>query len=784
MTKNSYNIEDIDVREYTGHAYLEYAMSVVKGRALPAVQDGLKPVHRRAFYSMHMMGITDSSVPKKCARVTGDVIGKYHPHGDVAVYDAIVVQAQEFRMLHPVVQGIGNFGSRDGDGAAAARYTECKFHPISKVLFDELGQDAVNFVSNYDGNEVEPEFLPARVPFILFNVNEGIAVGMATNIPSHNAQEVIDAVIAYVKNKDISLAEILQHIKGPDFPTGAQLISSQEEIAKVYKEGRGAFCLRSKYTIEDAGTKKWKIVFTEIPYGTSVSSVRGEIEDLMYPENKVKKDEKGKPKKLSPAQVSLKTLFLNSIASFEDESDKKNPLRLVIEPKSFKQNPEELVTLLLAKTSLECNFSANFVAIGLDGNPKQKGLMEIIAEWTTFRLATIERRCRYHLEKIISRCHILDGRKIVLHHIDDVIKIIKTSKNPKEDLMKSYSLSEIQAQDVLELRLRQLGNLEMDSIDKEYSSLLEKKAELEAIIETPESLKKQMIKELIADGKKFGKERITEVVAEAKKVDLNKIQAKTAKISEEEITFAVSQKEWVKTLKGKKPLEEFSFKEGDAGMYSFSCLNTDTLAMFDKDGKVYNAPLNEFSKDGAPIATLAQFQSRFELALPVNDKNSYLITQSTGFIFIVKGSNLLTKMKAGKEMVTLNGDNSKLFSPIALPDGEDRANWKVAIITSDNKLVLFKLSDVSTIGKGAGVVTCSLPNDTSIKAVKVLREDKVVIGANGKKEKNIVVEGDLFNKILRKRSSSAKGIALPTKDPASEIYFHEEVEVLDSVSED
>lgn len=779
MSKNNENIEDFNVEDYTKHAYLEYAMSVVKGRALPSVQDGLKPVHRRIFYSMHKMGISDVSIPKKCARVTGDVIGKYHPHGDVAVYDAMVVQAQKFRMMNPVIEGVGNFGSRDGDGAAAARYTECKFYPISRVLFDELDQDAVEFVSNYDGNEIEPKFMPARLPFLLLNVNEGIAVGMATNIPSHNTQEVIDAVIAYAKNPEISLEELMEYIKGPDFPTGSQLISTPSEITKVYRDGRGAFRLRAKYRIEDEGTKKWKIVFYEVPCTTSIAGVREEIDALMYPESKLKKDDKGKVKKMSTEQLRLKTLFMNSIASFEDESDKKNPVRLVIEPKNFKQNPEELATILLAKTSLESNFSANFVAVGLDGNPRQKGLLEIIKEWSIFRLATIERRCQYHLNKIKDRCHILDGRKIVLNHIDDVIQIIKVSKSPKEDLMKKYDLSEIQAQDVLDLRLRQLGNLEMESIEDEYKRLLEKKAELEAILESPTSLKNQMIKELIADGKKFGKDRVTEVVTEAKKIDLNKIQEKTAKVSEEEITVAISNKEWVKTLKGRKSLEDFVFKEGDSPSYSFTCMNTDSMAMFDVDGKVYNSSLNDFTKDGSPIGTLSQFQSKFEFAFPVNAQNSYLLTQDSGFIFIVKGSNLLTKMKAGKEMVTLNGDKAKLFIPTALPDKEDKANWKVAIITSDNKLVLFKLSNVSTIGKGAGVVTCALPNDTKIKAVKVITGDSVLIqptNSKGKAEKVLKVEGDLFNKILRKRSSTAKGVSLSTKDAESTIDFAVDIE--------
>lgn len=759
-----------NISEYAENSYLEYAMSVVKGRAIPSVEDGLKPVHRRIFYSMYKMNISDTSIPKKCARVTGDVIGKYHPHGDVAVYEALVNQAQTFRMLHPIVEGVGNFGSRDGDGAAAARYTECKFYPVSRVLFDELDQDAVDYIPNYDGNEKEPRFMPARLPLILLNTNEGIGVGMATNIPSHNLTEVGNAVIALLENKKIELSEILEHIKGPDFPTAAQIISSKDEIEKVYKEGRGSFRLRAKYFIENPSTKHWKLIFNELPFGVSVKQILEEIDSIFNPEDKLKKDAKGKDKKISPEQDRLKKLFLSSIDNFADESDKKNPLRLVIEPKSFKQNPEELASILLGTTSLESNFSANFVVIGRDGNPRQKNLMEIISEWTSFRIETVERRCRFQLNKVLDRLHILDGRKIVIHNIDAVIQIIKTSKDPKADLIAKYSLSEIQAQDVLDLRLRQLGNLELETIEREYKELLSKKSELEKILSSENNLKKQVIKEIKLDIEKYGKERLTEI-NEAQKVDLTSLQEKSAKVAEEDITVVVSQKGWIKSLRGHKDINEVSFKEGDKPDYCFYCLNTDTLAMFDIDGKVYNYPLNELGKDGAPINTLAQFGSKISLVCPVNKEHKYVLSQDKGFGFIVTGDNLLTKMKAGKEMISVV-DNSNLFQPLYFKNTEDIKNYKLGIITTENKFVMFNLIELSEIGKGKGVALCALPDNFKIKQIKLIKEDKIEFKVSGKKEKpSFILQGEDFNKFIKNRSASAKGGFLPLKDKMSEIYF-------------
>ncbi len=764
------NMIEKSISTYAEHAYLEYAMSVVKGRAIPSVEDGLKPVHRRILYAMFREGMVHNSVHKKSARVVGNVLGLYHPHGDQSVYEAMVRQAQEFSVRYPLIDGQGNFGSRDGDTAASMRYTEAKLSPITQLYLEEIRDRCVDFMPNYDGSEIEPKVLPARIPFILLNGNPGIAVGMATDIPCHNVTEVIEGVIAYLKNSEITLDGIMEYIKGPDYPTGAQIISSHADIRKMYAEGRGSIRVRSKYRVEGEGTKNWKLVFYEIPQGVSVKKVMEEIDVLFNPEDKSKKDAKGNVKKISPEQARLKALFTSLIGKYTDASDKNNPIRLVIEPKSFKQDAEELIQTLLAYTSLETNIPANFVTVGRDGRPVQKTLMEIIGEWTSFRLETIDRRVRYHLEKIAERLHILEGRKIILSNIDEVIRIIKNSEKPKEDLMERFALSEIQAQDVLELKLRQIGRLELDSILKEMSDLLKKQAELQKIISDEKNLKKQMIKELNADLEKFADERVTEI-KQADKVDLSAVAEKTAMVSQEDVTLAISEKGWVKVIKGIKPKEEVSFKEGDNTDYIFHCKNTDTLAIFDVEGKVYNYPILELNKDGTPINTLAQINSKISLLCPINKDFKYVITQNTGYGFIVTGENLMTRQKAGKEMVTMV-EGSELFQPLFFSNQEDIANIRMGVITTENKFLTYKLNNISEIGKGKGIVICGLPENQKIKQVKIFRPEEdikfITVGKNKKELEFSIKPEEVVN---YEKGRSTKGSFLPIKDKMSEIRF-------------
>lgn len=758
-----------NISDYASDAYLEYAMSVVKGRAIPSVEDGLKPVHRRILYAMYKEGMVFNSVHKKSARVVGNVLGYYHPHGDQSVYEALVRQAQDFSVRYPLIDGQGNFGSRDGDTAASMRYTEAKLAQITQIYLDEIRDNCVDFIPNYDGTEEEPKFLPSRLPFILLNGNPGIGVGMATDIPHHNLKEVVNATIECLENNKVTLDDVLQHIKGPDFPTRAQIISSPAEIKKMYAEGRGSIKVRSKYKVEQDG-KNWKLVFFEIPPTTSGKKIMEEVDAHFNPEDKLKKDAKGKEKKISPDQARIKALYSSLIDKYNDASDKDNPIRLVFEPKSNKQDPEELAQILLATTSLESNFSANFTVVGRDGRPTNKNLLEILLEWISFREETVVRRVNYHLQKIADRLHILDGRKTVLHYIDEVIQIVKNSENPKDELIKKYELSEIQAQDVLELKLRQLGKLELESIEKEEKELLKKQVELNKIIETPKSLKKQIIKELTADMEKFGDDRVTEIIV-ADKIDLSLLQEKSAKVSEEEITVAISDKGWVKVVKGKKTKEEISFKDGDNVNYIYYCLNTDTLGIFDTEGKVYNYPLNQLGKDAYPINTLIQIENKFQLAFIINKNKKYLLSHNKGLGFVTLNENLITKMKAGKE-VFKDVNDKKMFIPLEYDINENLDDLYVAILTNENKFLTYSIKEISEYPKGKGIVLCGLGKDNYIKEIKIIKDKKITFKLISKNnnETEVTIEKD-FNNYVKSRST--KGTLVPTKLKEVEISIKE-----------
>lgn len=749
-----------NVSDYAENAYLEYAMSVVKGRAIPSVEDGLKPVHRRILYAMYKEGMTYNSVHKKSARVVGNVLGYYHPHGDQSVYEAMVRQAQPFSVRYTLVDGQGNFGSRDGDTAASMRYTEAKLAAITQLYMEEIKDHCVDFLPNYDGTEEEPKFLPARLPFILLNGNPGIGVGMATEIPHHNLTEVVKATIACLEDENTTLDQVMEFIQGPDFPTKGQIISSKAEIRKMYAEGKGSIKIRSKYVIETEG-KNWKLVFNEIPFGVSGKKIMEEVDAHFNPEDKLKKDGKGKDKKISPEQARLKALYSTLVDRYSDASDKDHPIRLVFEPKSTKQDPEELAQIILGTTSLETSYSSNFTLVGRDGRPTQKSLMEIIFEWISFRKETVRRRVEYHLQKISERLHILEGRKIVLNHIDEVIQLIKTSEKPKEDLMEKYGLSEIQAQDVLELKLRQLGKLELDSIEKEVKELVKKQEELQKIIATEKSLKKQIIKEMTGDMEKFGDERMTEII-EAQKIDLSLLQEKTAKISEEEITLAISEKGWVKVIKGKKSAEEISFKEGDSLNYHFHCKNTDTLGIFDTEGKVYNYALNEITgKDGSPINTLVQIGNKLSLAFPLNKDFKYVLSHEKALGFVVTGENLMTRMKAGKE-VFKDVSDKKINQPIPFAFSEDISEVYFGALTTENKFLTYKLTEISEYPKGKGIVLCGLNEGHTLKEAILIRNKEIIFEVTSKNDNisEINLQKD-FDTYIKGRS--AKGHSLPIK---------------------
>ncbi|MDU7587559.1 MAG: DNA topoisomerase IV subunit A, partial [Acidovorax sp.] len=532
--------DSLELAGYAQRAYLEYALSVVKGRALPDVCDGLKPVQRRILYAMDRMGLGYSgpnrnvaAKPVKSARVVGDVLGRFHPHGDQSAYDALVRLAQDFNQRYPLIDGQGNFGSRDGDGAAAMRYTEARLTRIAGLLLDEIDMGTVDFVPNYDGSTQEPRQLPARLPFALLNGASGIAVGLATEIPSHNLREVADACVALVKKPQLSDEELFALVPGPDYPGGGQIISSDADIQDAYRTGRGSLKVRARWKIEDLARGQWQMVVTELPPGVSAQKVLEEIEELTNPKVKTGK------KALTQEQTQLKAALLALLDGVRDESSKDAPVRLVIEPKTGKVPQQDLITALLAHTSLETSAPINLTMVGLDGRPVQKSLREMLQEWIDFRQTTITRRSQHRLNKVLDRIHILEGRQLVLLNIDEVIAIIRQADEPKAALIARFHLSDRQAEDILEIRLRQLARLEAIKIEQELKELREEQGKLEDILANPASLRRLMAKEIEADAKLFGDARRTLIQAEKKAVA-------EVKVLDEPVTVVVSEKGWVR----------------------------------------------------------------------------------------------------------------------------------------------------------------------------------------------------------------------------------------------
>ncbi|MBI3143846.1 MAG: DNA topoisomerase IV subunit A, partial [Pseudogulbenkiania sp.] len=537
---------------YAERAYLEYAMSVVKGRALPEVADGQKPVQRRILYAMRDMGLAHGAKPVKSARVVGEILGKYHPHGDSSAYEALVRMAQDFTLRYPLIDGQGNFGSRDGDGAAAMRYTEARLTPIAELLLAEIDMGTVDFVPNYDGAFDEPALLPARLPMVLLNGASGIAVGLATEIPPHNLTEVAGAAVALLDNPELTTSELMAYVPGPDFPGGGQIITPEEDIRAAYETGRGSVRVRAKWEVEKLARGQWRVIVTELPPGSSAQKVLAEIEEATNPKVKTGK------KALTQEQQNLKSLMLSLLDRVRDESDSDSPVRLVFEPKSSRQDPDEFINVLLAQTSLEGNASLNLVMIGLDGRPGQKGLKPILAEWLAFRRRTVTRRLEHRLGQVDKRIHILEGRMIAFIHIDEVIRVIRESDEPKPDLIKAFGLTEVQAEDILEIRLRQLARLEGFKLEKELSELREEREGLRHLLATPDALTGLMRDEIQADATKYGDARRSEIKTAERAV-------LTQSVADEAVTIILSQKGWIRARVGHNvDLSALSFKDGDA----------------------------------------------------------------------------------------------------------------------------------------------------------------------------------------------------------------------------
>jgi topoisomerase-4 subunit A len=689
--------DHLSLADYAQRAYLEYALSVVKGRALPDVCDGNKPVQRRILYSMHRMGLSFSGAngakPVKSARVVGDVLGRYHPHGDTAAYDALVRMAQDFSQRYPLIDGQGNFGSRDGDGAAAMRYTEARLAPIARLLLDEIDEGTVDFRPNYDGSTEEPALLPARLPFVLLNGASGIAVGLATEVPSHNLREVAAAAVALLKNEKLTDDELFALLPAPDFPGGGQIISPAAEIRAAYAGGRGSLKVRARWVIEDLARGQWQLVVTELPPGTSAQKVLEEIEELTNPKVKAGK------KALVQEQVQLKQTVLAVLDAVRDESSKDAPVRLVFEPKSRTVEQAELITTLLAHTSLETSVPVNLTMIGRDGRPLQKGLRAILREWLDFRLATVERRTRHRLAKVLDRIHILEGRQLVLLNVDEVIRIIRNADEPKPALIERFRLSDRQAEDILELRLRQLARLEAIKIEQELKELRAEQGRLEEILGSPAALKRTVTREIEADAKQFGDARRTLVQEEKKAVA-------EIKVVDEPVTVVVSLKGWVRALKGHEvDAATLQFKPGDALYGTFACRSVDTLVVIGSNGRVYSVAASGLPGgrgDGQPITTLVDLEAGTQ---PVHyfagaADTVLLLAGTGGFGLLAKAGDLHGRNRGGKSFLALEAGEKPLPPAIVAP-----GHTRVACLALDGRLLVFGLDELKLQGSGGRGLT-------------------------------------------------------------------------------
>ena len=751
--------ESLTLATFAERAYLDYAISVVKGRALPDVCDGQKPVQRRILYAMDQLRLDPTAKPRKSAAVVGDVLGKLHPHGDQSVYDAMVRMVQSFALRYPLVDGHGNFGSRDGDGAAAMRYTEARLTPISQLLLDEIDMGTVDFVPNYDGSSEEPKLLPARLPFVLLNGASGIAVGMATEIPSHNLTEVAEAAVALIKNPKLSHESLMALIPGPDFPGGGQIITPPAQISEIYQAGRGSIKVRARWKIEDLARGQWQLIVTELPPGTSAQKILEEIEELTNP--KVKLGKKG----LTPEQLATKQTILGVLDTVRDESGREAPVRLVFEPKSKNQDQEEFSNLLLAHTSLENNAAINLVMIGADGRPRQKGLGDILREWIGFRFDTVTRRTQHRLGKVDDRIHILEGREAVLLNIDKVIKIIRESDEPKPALMKAFKLSDRQAEDILEIRLRQLARLEAIKIQQELAELRKERVVLQDLLDQPASMKKLLVKEIEGDAKQYGDARRTLIEAAERAVA-------EQKLIDEPVTVVISQKGWVRSRQGYgHDAQQFSFKSGDALYAAFECRTVDTLLAFGSNGRVYSvavAQLPGARGDGVPVTTLVELEPGTRLLhYFAGAANTPLLLASTAaYGFSAKAGDMVSRQKGGKSFMTMDEGDEPLMPRVIAAKAS-----AIACLSERGRLLVFGLADIKNQSAGGrGVTLMELDDKERLLAAEPITQKGVrVIGTgqrSGKAQESNLSGADLAHHIGKR---ARKGKLLASRMKASQL---------------
>ena len=673
------NFEQIPLHEYAERAYLDYSMYVILDRALPFVGDGLKPVQRRIVYAMSELGLSSASKPKKSARTVGDVIGKFHPHGDSACYEAMVLMAQPFSWRYPLIDGQGNFGSADDPKSfAAMRYTESKLSPLADVLLGELGQGTVDWNPNFDGTLEEPSWLPARLPHLLLNGTTGIAVGMATDIPPHNLTEVANACVRLLDDPDASTADLMEHVRGPDFPTEAEIITPVAELRKLYDSGNGSVRARAVFVRENGN-----IVITALPYQVSPGKILEQIASQM------------RAKKLP------------WLEDLRDESDHANPIRLVLVPRSNRVDVEQLMGHLFATTDLEKSYRANFNVIGLNGKPQVMGLRQILGEWLRFRTDTVRRRLNHRLDKVNRRLHLLDGLLIAFLNLDEVIHIIRTEDEPKPALMARFALSDEQAEYILETKLKQLARLEEMKIRGEQDALAKERETLIATLASGAKLKKLIKDEILADVKKYGDARRSPLMER----DAAQALDESELVASEPMTVVLSAMGWVRAAKGHDiDAAALSYREGDALLTAVRARSTQQVAFLDSTGRAYSTAVHTLPSargNGEPLT--GRFTppagASFVAMACADDEQRVLLSSSHGYGFITRFGNLIGRNKAGKQVFN-PADGAGVLAPVAVGDlGRDL----VVAITSAGYLLAFAASELPELDKGKGNKLIQIP---------------------------------------------------------------------------
>ena len=697
MEENLQKIKDVRLAEELSSRYLSYAMSTIVDRALPDVRDGLKPVHRRLLYAMRQLHLDPKSSFKKCARVVGDVIGKYHPHGDTAVYGAMVRLAQDFSVRYPLVDGQGNFGNIDGDGAAAMRYTEARLTDFAIAMMEGLNEDAVDFRDTYDGEEQEPVVMPSMVPNLLCNGSTGIAVGMATNIPPHNLSEVADALLLLIENPEADIESLIKKIKGPDFPTGGVIVDKFETILKNYKEGKGAFRVRAKWEKEDLPHGQYQIVIKEIPYQVIKSKLIERIAQLL---------------------LEKKIPMLNDI---RDESAQ--DIRIVLEPKNRSVDANLLMEYLFQQTELETKFNMNFNVLDYEGVPRVLNIKEVLRQFLDHRFGVLKRRVNYRLAKILARLEILSGYLLAYLNLDEIIRIIREEDDAKQVMMKKFALTENQAEAILNMKLRSLRKLEESEIKAEYDDLNHEKTLLDELLSSDEKAWEAIANEVRLIKDKFGKKtalgkRRTDFSEVAETIDV----PIEAFVEKEPITIILSEKGWIRSLKGYANLqEEFKFKDDDGLLSAIHAQTTDKIVFFDTSGKFFTLNANEIPSGrgfGQPLRLMIDLGNNDNICtmFVYEPGASYVIATNEGKGFVVDENHILAQTRNGRKIMNVADGERAVFCRKITGDC-------IAVVGENRKLLVFKISEIPMLARGRGV-TLQKYKDGGLSDIQIFKEEE------------------------------------------------------------